>query len=253
MAKKDEASAAENSLMTWNNAEFGTIRSMTINGEPWFVAKDLAKSLGYKDTVNALKQHVAKEDRWGGEMPIPSKIERPYVLDKLGRKQHPVFINESGLYSLIFGSQLENAKKFKHWVTSEVLPAIRKSGNFMASPVVSLKDIAVALQKVTDRVSSLEQCVVKSLSASPAAKEPDNPPLTDSRERVSELVKQAARANGLTERETWYDLYRSYSKLTGIPLLQCAKAMGMSVIAFVDLIGRMESLKKFAEQVFWFV
>ncbi|MBQ7166156.1 MAG: hypothetical protein IJR93_04340 [Treponema sp.] len=246
MAEKKAAeadAATENALQTWTNDELGTIRSMTIDGEPWFVAKDLAKALGYKDTVNALKQHVAKEDRWGGEMPTPSDEEKPYVLDKLGRKQYPVFINESGMYALIFGSQLDSAKKFKRWVTSEVLPAIRKTGNFSASPVVSVRELAVTLQKLSERVSALEQAAVRD-SARDKREE--------SRRRVVELVRRAASDGRVSEKEAWYGLYSGYGSLIGIPLFKCAKAMGLSVIAFVETIGRMEGLAQFAEQLFWY-
>lgn len=250
----EKAEKTENALQTWTNDELGTIRSMVIDEEPWFVAKDLAKALGYKDTVNALKQHVAKEDRWGGEMPTPSDDKKPYVVDKLGRKQYPVFINESGMYALIFGSQLDSAKKFKRWVTSEVLPAIRKTGNYTASPFVSVHDVAVTLQNLSERFSALEQSVIKiyAESAKSAKAEPDIPNVTDSREQVVQLVKKAAKAVSLTERETWYELYRGFAKLTGIPLLQTARAMNMTVIEYIELIGRMEHLEKFAEQVFWF-
>ena len=159
-----------------------------------------------------------------------------------------MFINESGLYALIFGSQLETAKKFKHWVTSEVLPAIRKSGNYTASPVINLRDIAVSLQELSERMSAVEQSVIRN-SASLAYEDG----FSDSRESLVRLVKKAARENCMNERAVWSDLYRSYEKITGIPLMKSARALGMSVIAYVDLIGRMENLKRFAEQVLWFV
>ena len=100
------------------NNEFGTIRTMVINDEPWFVGKDVALSLGYERTADAIRQHVDVEDKGVCGIPTP------------GGKQNMTIINESGLYGLIFGSKLESAKRFKHWVTSEVLPTLRKTGSY---------------------------------------------------------------------------------------------------------------------------
>lgn len=103
----------------FNSEEFGDIRTVTVNNEPWFVGKDVAEALGYAKPLNALSTHVEKDDSL-----------KQGLTDSLGREQETIFINESGLYALIFGSKLESAKRFKHWVTSEVLPAIRKTGNY---------------------------------------------------------------------------------------------------------------------------
>ncbi|MBQ7166311.1 MAG: hypothetical protein IJR93_05145 [Treponema sp.] len=256
MAEEKKAAAktakVENALMTWENEEFGSVRSMVIDDEPWFVAKDVATALGYKDINKATKTHVDEEDRWVGETPTHLKEKRPFVRDKLGRKQFPMFINESGLYALIFGSQLEGARKFKRWVTSEVLPAIRKSGNYTASPAVSVREVAVTLQKLTERVSALEQGAVREMAASAPSGDPAVPGQPDSRSKLVALVKRAAKSGDLTEREVWSDLYRGYSAKTGLNLSQCAKAMNMSVISFVDFIGRMDNLRMYAEQVLWF-
>lgn len=107
-----------NDLKIFNNEEFGEIRTVMINGEPWFVGKDVASALGYVKATDAVRKKVDDEDRGISEMETPS-----------GR-QEMVIVNESGLYALIFGSKLESAKKFKHWVTSEVLPSIRKTGTY---------------------------------------------------------------------------------------------------------------------------
>lgn len=107
----------KNKITSWNYDD-QLVRSLIHNGEPWFVGKDIASSLGYKDTVNALKEHVDNEDKDIIKIMTTSGI------------QNAVVINESGLYSLIFGSKLETARQFKRWVTSEVLPAIRKTGSY---------------------------------------------------------------------------------------------------------------------------
>lgn len=105
-------------LMIFENSEFGTLRTTYIDGELYFVGKDVAAALGYKDTSDALKKHVDDEDKGVGELPTRGGI------------QNMIVISESGLYSLVLSSKLESAKKFKHWVTSEVLPSIRKTGGY---------------------------------------------------------------------------------------------------------------------------
>lgn len=107
-----------NDLQIFSNEEFGSIRTVTIDNEPWFVGKDVADALGYAEPRSAVSKKVDDTDRGVAEMETPSG------------KQIMTIINESGLYTLIFGSRLESAKRFKHWVTSEVLPAIRKTGAY---------------------------------------------------------------------------------------------------------------------------
>lgn len=107
-------------IKIFENPEFGSIRTVEINNEPWFVGKDVAEALGYKDTVNAMKQHIDGEDKLG------------WQITTSGQKREVTVISESGVYSLIFGSKLPKAKEFKHWVTSEVLPAIRKHGGYLS-------------------------------------------------------------------------------------------------------------------------
>lgn len=106
-------------LQSFNNLEFGTVRATMINGEPWFVGKDVAQALGYVKERNAIAAHVEDED----------KKDAPIQGDR-GGKQNMTVINESGLYALVFSSKLDSARRFKHWVTSEVLPTIRKTGTY---------------------------------------------------------------------------------------------------------------------------
>lgn len=108
-----------NDVKIFSNSEFGEIRTVTIDNEPWFVGKDMAEALGYSNARDAIGKHVADEDKGVAKC------------DTLRGKQDLTIINESGLYALIFGSKLESAKRFKHWVTSEVLPAIRRHGAYM--------------------------------------------------------------------------------------------------------------------------
>lgn len=112
-----------NELQIFVNKELGKIRALEINNEPWFVGKDVATILGYSNSSDALKVHVDEEDK--------CKKDEIVIHDSIGRKQRPLLINESGLYSLILSSKLPNAKKFKRWVTSEVLPQIRETGGYI--------------------------------------------------------------------------------------------------------------------------
>nr|DAG43231.1 MAG TPA: hypothetical protein [Bacteriophage sp.] len=108
-----------NELKIFENPEFGAIRTVVIDNEPWFVGNDVAKALGYKDTYSALRHNVDDEDK------------RLCPVGSTSGTQDTLVISESGLYSLIFGSKLEKAKEFKHWVTAEILPSIRKNGGYI--------------------------------------------------------------------------------------------------------------------------
>lgn len=124
-----------NTLQVFENEEFGQVRTVVIDNEPWFVGKDVAQILGYRNPNEAIQDHVDCEDKFirserGSEMlKLFSSLKE--MLKTLGRQDN-WFINESGLYSLILSSKLPSAKKFKHWVTAEVLPSIRKNGGYIA-------------------------------------------------------------------------------------------------------------------------
>lgn len=109
-------------IQIFNSKEFGDVRALELNGAPWFVGKDVAEALGYgagKSLANAVSKHVDEEDKGVTEMMTPGGVQKVII------------INESGLYSLVLSSKLPSAKKFKHWVTSEVLPTIRRHGAYM--------------------------------------------------------------------------------------------------------------------------
>lgn len=132
-----------NDLQVFKNAEFGEIRTVTIDNEPWFVGKDVAAILGYANQNEAIQEHIDKEDK------LNSKTLSSFELD-LGQRGGWI-INESGLYSLILSSKMPNAKKFKRWVTSEVLPSIRKHGTYMTNDIIerTLKDPDYLIQLAT--------------------------------------------------------------------------------------------------------
>ena len=141
-----------NKLQPFNNPEFGTIRTLEKDNEAWFVGKDVAEALGYGNPRQALASHVDVDDR-----------DIVQNLDAIGRKKEMTIINESGLYSLVLSSKLPNAKKFKRWVTSEVLPSIRKHGMYATAQTIEtmLADPDNAIRMLTalkeERAKRIEQ------------------------------------------------------------------------------------------------
>lgn len=119
-------------IQIFNNEQFGQVRVTTKDNEPWFVGKDIAEVLGYSNTAKAIRDHVDIED----------KLSERIVLS--GQNREVILINESGLYSLILGSKLPSAKKFKKWVTSDVLPSIRKHGMYATDELINNPDLLIA-------------------------------------------------------------------------------------------------------------
>lgn len=126
-----------NQVQVFNNSQFGDVRVIMQGEQPWFVGKDVASILGYERADNAIRAHVDDEDKL------------MHQISALGQRRYVYIINESGLYSLILSSKLPSAKAFKHWVTSEVLPAIRKEGMYMTAEVAeqAVDDTAAYLAK----------------------------------------------------------------------------------------------------------
>lgn len=172
-----------NEIKIFENTEFGSVRTIAIDGEPYFVGKDVATILGYAKPLNALAMHVDEDDSL-----------KQGLIDGMGRTQETIFINESGLYSLILSSKMPNAKKFKHWVTSEVLPSIRKTGSYQVP------------QSNTDKSKSLE---VKEMNA---------------RVRMSNQYLKLASVNTLSEQYKNILVAKSAEVLAGKPLLPLPKS-----------------------------
>ncbi len=149
-----------NSLKIFENPEFGLIRTLELNGEPWFVGKDVAEVLGYKNTRDALIKHVYDEDKAG-------------VAVNDGRQnRNMVIINESGLYALTFGSELPTAKAFKRWVTSEVLPAIRKTGGYIpTTPQMSEQEIMAKAVQISMATIAQQKDAILALESRNAIQE----------------------------------------------------------------------------------
>lgn len=168
----------------FKNEEFGTVRVVSVNGEPYFVGKDVADILGYSNSRDALAKRVDEEDKGVAKC------------DTLGGVQDLVVINESGLYSLILSSHLPSAKRFKHWVTSEVLPAIRKHGLYAIDDILENPDMAIAaLQKLKEE--------------------------REERKRLEEVVAmQGQQLSEMQPKATYYDF-----------VLTCTNALPISIIA----------------------
>lgn len=142
-----------NQLQIFNNPEFGNVRVVEINGEPWFVGTDVATALKYKDAFGALKKHVDDEDKLVCQ------------INSAGQKRDATVINESGLYSLIFRSNLDKAREFKRWVTNDILPAIRKTGMYINpnAPIDPnfLRRMADEIDRQRNKVAILETQVAQ--------------------------------------------------------------------------------------------
>lgn len=142
-----------NNLTVFNNPDFGSIRTVTVNNEPYFVGKDVADILSYTNAPKAIKDHVDDED----------KLVERIVMS--GQKRDVILINESGLYSLILSSKMPNARKFKRWVTSEVLPFIRKHGMYAVDELLNNPDFMIktfeALKEEREKNKGLSKEVVE--------------------------------------------------------------------------------------------
>ena len=148
-----------NDIKTFNNPEFGSIRTVEVDGKPYFVGKDVAEILGYSNPRDAINKRVDEADKGGAKC------------DTLGGAQDLTVINESGMYSLILSSKLPSAKRFKHWVTSEVLPSIHKSGGYIAGQEqmtdseLMAKALLVAQKQIDERNAQIESMRPKAIFA----------------------------------------------------------------------------------------
>ena len=153
----------ENQIQTFTNEQFGQIRTVLIDGEPWFVGKDVATSLGYSNPAKAIRDHVDEEDKLGERIVLS------------GQTREAILVNESGLYSLILSSKLPTAKVFKRWVTSEVLPSIRKTGGYATPEAIyktltEPKNLIIVLETLAEEQAKNKRLTVENAVLSVKAK-----------------------------------------------------------------------------------
>lgn len=179
-----------NEIKVFENVEFGSVRTIDLNGVIYFVGKDVAEALGYANTRDAIARHVDEED-----------VVKHDTLTTQGI-QKMLFINESGVYALIFGSKLSEAKKFKRWVTNEVLPSIRKTGGY---------NVDQSYQQLAERVERLEKMISQPL---PQAKEPQRITLcTETNLKGGKLMIYSIIAN---DENAYNYTLRDFSNLTNL-------------------------------------
>lgn len=165
-----------NELQIFNNEEFGQVRSVIIDDEPWFVGKDIAIALGYTNPRKAIADHVDAEDKKQGDGVT--------IRDSIGREQTPTVINESGIYALVFSSKLSTAKKFKHWVTSEVLPTLRKTGSYSMKQVATPNELILMLAQQNVETDKRLSAVESKISV-----------INDHTEKLEKLEKRVGKAH----------------------------------------------------------
>lgn len=179
-----------NQLQVFSNERLGKIRTMNIDGQPYFVGKDIAEILGYSNTRDALARHVDDEDK--NTVVIPDGIGNP----------NKTVINESGLYSLILSSKLPKAKEFKHWVTSEVLPSIRKTGGYNSQVSEEYKQKRLEVMMINAKARLMKEqnkrieLMIKNPEFTPADEEPPIVPKTYSAGEVGAMLGVSANKIG---------------------------------------------------------
>lgn len=185
-------------VMTFENQEFGKVRTVEISGEPWMVGKDIAEALGYSDAFGALKKHVDDEDKQNCQN------------DSFKTPRGMTVINESGLYSLVLGSKLPGARKFKRWITSEVLPSIRKHGAYMTPE--KIEEVLLNPDVIIRLATELKEERQKVLELKPKADFYDTVANSDSLLSMADVAKVLDKGIG---RNRLFKLLRSRGILQG--------------------------------------
>ena len=146
----------ENEIRIFESEEFGKVRTIIKDGEPWLVGKDVAEILEYRNTKKALSDHVDDEDKYQGDGVT--------IRDSMGRMQHPTIINESGFYSLVLSSKMPKAKEFRRWVTSHVLPTIRRTGGYVANEDMFIENYLPFLEEPYQGLFRLQMMAINQLN-----------------------------------------------------------------------------------------
>lgn len=189
-----------NDIQVFSNEKFGTVRGTMIDGEPWFVGKDVALGLMYTNPQKAVRDHVAEEDR---------TVNESFTVNGTAA----TLINESGVYALIFGSKMDKAKEYKHWVTSEVLPTIRKTGGYVHNSEVFIQNYLPFADDTTKQLFRLTLDVVDKQNKQIASQQ-------------KEIAEKSSVIEEMTPKATYYDLVINSPDLTATTII--AKDYGKS-------------------------
>ena len=189
-----------NDIQVFSNEKFGTVRGTMIDGEPWFVGKDVALGLMYTNPQKAVRDHVAEEDR---------TVNDSFTVNGTAA----TLINESGVYALIFGSKMDKAKEYKHWVTSEVLPTIRKTGGYVHNSEVFIQNYLPFADDTTKQLFRLTLDVVDKQNKQIASQQ-------------KEIAEKSSVIEEMTPKATYYDLVINSPDLTATTII--AKDYGKS-------------------------
>ena len=219
-----------NELQIFSNPEFDQVRTVEIEGEPWLVGKDVAEALGYTNPRKALADHVDEEDKRQGDGVT--------IRDPMGREQNPTIINESGLYSLVLSSKLPGAKRFRRWVTSEILPTLRRQGTYTMQPPKSAMELlrlqSKAMFELDERVNALEDKVENQMTIDHGQQRQLQRAVGD---RVMERVATVLPARMVRERKPYFfkAIYHDLKNRFGVPSYRDIRpADYMSAMAYIE-------------------
>lgn len=250
-----EEKSSNNDIIIFTNDKFGKIRTIEINGEPWFVGKDITEALGYSNPTKALADHVDKDD-----LSFNDSL-------KLSRQKGAWIINESGIYSLIFGSKLPFAKEFKHWVTSEVLPTMRKTGGYVSNDDLFINTYLPFADEQTKLLFSTTLATVRNQNEIIQKQNAENKRLLDDNNHKQEIIngftddidiyKKKDIINRICRRKhenyasRYTELYRCFrennhidleARCEGYNLKQAKKKDKLSVIKYAEQFGHIDDL-----------
>lgn len=215
-----------NELQIFSNPEFGQVRTVEIEGEPWLVGKDVAEALGYTNPRKALADHVDEDDKGVTKCYTP------------GGEQEMTIINESGLYSLVLSSKLPGAKRFRRWVTSEILPTLRRQGTYTMQPPKSAMELlrlqSQAMFELDERVNALEDKVENQMTIDHGQQRQLQRAVGD---RVMERVATVLPARMVRERKPYFfkAIYHDLKNRFGVPSYRDIKPSDyMSAMAYIE-------------------
>lgn len=235
----------KNELQIFNNEEFGQVRVLEKDGEPLFLGKDVANALGYSNTTDAISRHVDSEDK------------AEVVIHDGRQNRTMISINESGLYSLILSSELPSARKFKRWVTSDVLPTIRKHGLYATDELLDNPDLLIEIAR---KLKEERQARLKA-EQEVAYKTEVIKGITEDIDIYTKrnILNKVVRYKGANFKERWNELYARFTEVysvdlkarcDGYNLKQTKKKDRLSIIKYAENFGHLDNLYRVALKLY---